>query len=333
MTVRIAINGFGRIGRNVMRHICNDANLEVVFINDPSDIDIKAHLLQYDSNYGIFEQEVSYKGTSLFVNGKQIDTMQERDPSKLPWKDYNVDFVVESTGALRTREDAEKHLTSGAGKVIITAPAKDVDATVVLGVNEDTIDKQHHKIISNASCTTNCLAPVVKVLQDNFGIEKGLMTTTHSYTGDQVILDARHKDPRRARACALSMIPTTTGAARAVGEVIPAVKGKIDGFALRVPTPTVSVVDLNVILQKPVTVELINDTFRKAVANDGLGRFLKVSELPLVSIDYKKNPASSTVDLLSTMVMGDTLVKILSWYDNEWGYSSRVVDLIRYITT
>ncbi|MTI66388.1 MAG: type I glyceraldehyde-3-phosphate dehydrogenase [Firmicutes bacterium] len=332
MTMKVAINGFGRIGRNVLRIVMEDkvSDFEVVAINNPSNIEDLAHLFKYDSNFGRFQGTVEVQGQNLVVDGKTIKVLGERDPEKLPWKDMGVDLVIESTGVFRDREGASKHLTAGAKKVLISAPAKGEDVTVVMGVNEEDYNKDEHNIISNASCTTNCLAPFAKVILDNFGINKGLMTTVHSYTNDQNVLDASHKkDLRRARACAESIIPTTTGAAKAVGLVIPELKGIVNGMAMRVPTPTVSVVDIVFEVKKNTTAEEVNDVLRKASENELKG-ILGYSDEPLVSIDYRKDPNSSIIDGMSTMVI-DNMVKIVSWYDNEWGYSARVVDLAKYI--
>ncbi|MTI69551.1 MAG: type I glyceraldehyde-3-phosphate dehydrogenase [Firmicutes bacterium] len=332
MTMKVAINGFGRIGRNVLRIVMEDkvSDFEVVAINNPSNIEELAHLFKYDSNFGKFEGTVEVQGQNLIVDGKTIKVLGEKDPEKLPWKDMGVDLVIESTGVFRDKEGASKHLTAGAKKVLISAPAKGEDVTVVMGVNEEDYNKDEHNIISNASCTTNCLAPFAKVILDNFGINKGLMTTVHSYTNDQNVLDASHKkDLRRARACAESIIPTTTGAAKAVGLVIPELKGIVNGMAMRVPTPTVSVVDIVFEVEKNTTAEEVNDVLRKASENELKG-ILGYSDEPLVSIDYRKDPNSSIIDGMSTMVI-DNMVKIVSWYDNEWGYSARVVDLAKYI--
>ncbi|QPJ66078.1 MAG: type I glyceraldehyde-3-phosphate dehydrogenase [Candidatus Nitrohelix vancouverensis] len=335
MAVKIAINGFGRIGRNVLRSLLLEgegAGVEVLAINDLTDAATLAHLFKYDSVHGKFDAEVTSSEGSLYVDGKEIKIYSERDPERLPWKELNVDLVVESTGIFTKREGAQKHITAGAKKVIISAPATDPDVTVALGVNAECYDPAAHHIISNASCTTNCLAPVAKVVNDSFGISHGLMTTIHSYTNDQRILDLPHKDLRRARAAAVSMIPTSTGAAKAVSLVLPELKGKLDGMAIRVPTPNVSLVDLAVVVQKKTTAEAVNDAFRNA-ASGPLKDILRVEELPLVSIDFNGEPSSSVVDALSTKVMGDTLVKVLSWYDNEWGYSSRIKDLVKYVAS
>ncbi|CAN5657386.1 type I glyceraldehyde-3-phosphate dehydrogenase [soil metagenome] len=328
---RVAINGFGRIGRNILRAAKKyDANLDFVAVNDLTDSETLAHLLRYDSVHGRYPGEVSVTGKGISVDGDEIRVLSEKDPAQLPWKDLGVDMVFEGTGRFTKRDDAAKHLEAGAKKVIITAPAKDEDITVVMGVNHEKYDGSTHHVISNASCTTNCLAPVVKVLLDSFGFRRGLMTTVHSYTNDQNILDLPHKDLRRARAAGMSIIPTTTGAAKATSLVLPEVKGLIDGMAMRVPTPDVSVVDLTAELDADVTVEQINDAFR-AAARGPLKGYLDVSEEPLVSVDYIGKPVSSIVDLLPTCVIADRMVKVMSWYDNEWGYSTRCVDLAGHI--
>jgi glyceraldehyde 3-phosphate dehydrogenase len=328
MAIRIAINGFGRIGRNVLRCAkqAGRTDLDFVAVNDLTDSKTLAHLLKYDSVHGRYEGTVEVFEDGLRVDGDDLKVFAERDPSKLPWSDLGVDIVVEATGIFRSREQAAQHLDAGARKVIISAPGKNEDVTVVLGVNEGMYDPESHHVISNASCTTNCLAPVVKALMESFGFRHGFMTTIHAYTNDQSILDLPHKDLRRARAAAMSMIPTTTGAARATGLVIPEVKGKIDGMAVRVPTPDVSLVDLVAEVEKDTTVEEVNAAFRDAAAGAMEG-ILGVSDQPLVSIDYTGDPRSSIVDALSTNVVNGRLVKVLSWYDNEWGYSRRVVDL------
>ena len=332
MAVRVAINGFGRIGRNVLRSAkqAGRTDIDFVAVNDLTDAATLAHLLRYDSVHGRYPGTVEVSGDGLIVDGDEIRVVSERDPAKLPWADLGIDIVVEATGLFTKRDAAAKHLSAGARKVIITAPAKEEDVTIVLGVNEDSYDPDKHDVISNASCTTNCLAPVVKVLSDRFGFRHGLMTTIHSYTNDQNILDLPHKDLRRARAAAMSMIPTTTGAAKATGLVLPEVKGRIDGMAIRVPTPDVSIVDLVAEVEKETTAEEVNAAFRE-VAAGAMNGILGVSDEPLVSIDYTSNPLSSIVDTLSTSVMQGRMVKVLSWYDNEWGYSSRVVDLVRYV--
>ena len=331
MAVKVGINGFGRIGRNAFKAALEkNASFEVVAINDLTDAATLAHLLKYDSCFGKFDGEVEVKDDALVVNGKEIKVLAERDPANLPWKDLGVDVVLESTGLFTARDKASKHLDAGAKKVVISAPAKNEDITIVMGVNEDKYDPANHHVISNASCTTNCLAPFAKVLHENFGIKKGLMTTVHSYTNDQRILDLPHKDLRRARAAALSIIPTTTGAARAVALVLPELKGKLNGFAMRVPTPTVSVVDLVAELEKPATAEEINAALKEA-AEGSMKGILGYEEEPLVSIDFKGDSRSSIVDALSTMVIDGTLAKVVAWYDNEWGYSCRIADLIDYI--
>lgn len=329
---KVAINGFGRIGRNVFKGLLKNYSndLEVVAINDLTSPSTLAHLLKYDSLYGKFEGTVEAKENAIVVNGKEIRIYAERNPKDLPWKELGVDIVIESTGLFRDREKAALHLEAGAKKVLISAPAKGEDITIVMGVNEEKYDPANHNIISNASCTTNCLAPFAKVLEKEFGIEKGLMTTVHSYTNDQRILDAPHKDLRRGRAAAVSMIPTTTGAAKAVAKVLPQLKGKLNGMAVRVPTPTVSMVDLVCELKKDVTVEEVNAAFKK-YAEGELKGILGYSEEPLVSADYRGDIRSSIVDGLSTMVMGTRMVKVISWYDNEFGYSNRLADLTKYV--
>jgi len=331
--VRIGVNGFGRIGRLVFKAALkkNFPGLEFVAVNDLTDSKTLAHLFKYDSTFGVYPGTVEGKDKALVINGKEIKVFSEKDPAALPWKDLGVDIVVESTGRFTEAAKAGAHLTAGAKKVIISAPAKGEDVTIVMGVNEAMYNASQHKIISNASCTTNCLGPVAKVLIENFGIQKGLMTTIHSYTNDQVILDFPHKDLRRARAAAVSMIPTTTGAAKAIGLVIPALKGKMDGLSIRVPTPNVSLVDLVVVTEKATTKDEVNAAFKKAVAGS-LGVYLDYTEEPLVSKDFNGNEKSSIVDGLSTAVVGGNLVKVMAWYDNEWAYSSRVVDLVKYIS-
>ena len=330
MAIKVGINGFGRIGRLVFRALMERKEFEVVKINDITTADTLAHLLKYDSVHGRFKGEVSNTSDSIIVNGKKITISAERDPANLKWKEIGVQGVIESTGVFRKRSEIAKHLEAGAQKVILTVPAKDeIDAMIVLGVNDNMLKKEH-QIVSNASCTTNCLAPVAKVLNDKFGIVRGLMTTVHAYTNDQVILDLPHKDLRRARAAAVSIIPTTTGAAKAVGKVIPELKGKMDGFALRVPVSDGSVVDLVAELKKPVTVEEVNKAMKEAAAGAMKG-ILEYTEDPIVSCDIVGNPHSSIFDALSTMVMEGNMVKVVSWYDNEWGYSCRVVDLLAKI--
>ncbi|MCI0587863.1 MAG: type I glyceraldehyde-3-phosphate dehydrogenase [Planctomycetes bacterium] len=329
MSIVVGINGFGRIGRMVFRAMSARKEFEVVAVNDLTDAPTLAHLLKYDSVHGRFKGTVEAAEGKLRVNGKEIRVTAEKDPANLPWKALGADFAVESTGVFTSRADCGKHLTAGAKKVLLTVPAKDaIDCTVVMGVNEKAL-KPEHKIVSNASCTTNCVAPMAKVLHDAFGIEKGLMTTVHAYTNDQRILDLVHKDPRRARSAATNIIPTTTGAARAVGEVIPELKGKLDGFSLRVPVPDGSVTDLVVSLRKPATVEQVNAAFREA-AGGPLKGYLEYTEDPIVSSDVIGNPASCVLDAKSTMAIAGGLVKVIGWYDNEWGYSSRVCDLIAY---
>ncbi len=328
MSVNVAINGFGRIGRNVLRAAQNTPEFEIVAINDLTSPQTLAHLLKYDSIHGIFDADVSVTDDNILVNGKKIKVCSERDPAALPWKELGVDVVIESTGFFTNGKDAGKHLQAGAKKVIISAPGKEVDLTVCMGVNDGVYDAASHNIVSNASCTTNCLAPVAKVLLENFGIVKGLMTTVHAYTNDQRILDLPHDDMRRARAAAMSMIPTTTGAAKAVSLVLPELKGKLDGLAVRVPTPNVSLVDLVVETEKSTSVEEVNAAL-KAAANGSLKGILHFCEAPLVSIDFNGNPASSSVDAATTSVIAGNMVKVMSWYDNEWGYSNRIVDLVK----
>ncbi len=331
MSKKIAINGFGRIGRNVFRAAQGNPDFDIVAINDLTDAATLAHLLKYDSVHGIFTGDVVAEGDNLIVNGKAVKILSERDPAALPWGALGVEIVIESTGLFTKRDAAQKHIDAGAKKVVISAPGKEVDLTVCMGVNEQDYDAAKHHILSNASCTTNCLAPVAKVLLESFGIVKGMMTTIHSYTNDQRILDLPHSDMRRARAAALSMIPTTTGAAKAVSLVLPELKGKLDGLAVRVPTPNVSLVDVVVETEKKTSVEEVNAAL-KAAAEGPLKGILEFCELPLVSKDFNGNAASSIVDGLSTAVMDGTMVKVLSWYDNEWGYSNRVLDLVKYIS-
>ena len=330
MELKVAINGFGRIGRNILRSALDEKKLEIVAINDLTDAKTLSHLLKYDSVHGRLNASVSAKESSLIVNEKDIKILSERDPANLPWKELGVELVVESTGLFVDKANASKHLSAGAKRVIISAPAKEPDITIVLGVNEGKYDPTKHHIISNASCTTNCLAPIAKVLLENFGIKKGLMTTIHSYTNDQRILDLPHKDLRRARSAAVSMIPTTTGAAKAVSLVLPELKGKMDGMAIRVPTPNVSLVDLVVEVEKDTTTEEVNKTLKSAAEGE-LKNILQYSEEPLVSIDLNDNSHSSIVDGLSTSVIEKNMVKVLSWYDNEWAYSCRVRDLAMFI--
>jgi glyceraldehyde 3-phosphate dehydrogenase len=332
MAIRAAINGFGRIGRNVLRSAkqSGQTDIDFVAVNDLTDANTLAHLLKYDSVHGRYPGTVGVSDDGLVVDGDEIKVLSERDPAALPWGDLGIDIVIEATGIFRDHAGASKHREAGAKKVIITAPAKNEDVTVVLGVNQDTYEPENHHIISNASCTTNCLAPVVKVLSDEFGFRRGLMTTIHSYTNDQSILDLPHKDLRRARAAAVSMIPTTTGAAKATGLVLPEVLGRIDGMAIRVPTADVSIVDLVSELEQDVTADDVNAALQ-AAADGPMKGVLDVSREPLVSIDYTGNPFSSIVDALSTSVMDGRMVKVLSWYDNEWGYSTRVVDLVGFV--
>ena len=332
MKTKIGINGFGRIGRLVLRAINQQQKdkLEVVAVNDLTDTETNAHLLKWDSTYGRYPGEVAAKGDSIIVDGREIRALSERNPTDIAWRDYGVDIVIESTGLFTDATKAAAHLDGGAKKIIISAPAKNEDVTIVLGVNEDHYDPRQHKIISNASCTTNCIAPVVKVLHQSFGVSKGLMTTIHSYTNDQKILDVFHEDLRRARAAALNLIPTTTGAAKAVTQVIPELKGRIHGLAFRVPTSIVSVVDFVADLDREVTVEQVNQAFQTA-AEGPLAGILEYCQEELVSMDFKGNPASSIVDALGTIVIGGNMVKILAWYDNEWGYSCRLADLAVYI--
>jgi glyceraldehyde 3-phosphate dehydrogenase len=334
MTTGVGINGFGRIGRLVLRAISQryPGSLEIAAVNDLTDPKTNAHLLKYDSNYGIYPGTVEATEGSIIVDGKKIKVLAERDPGKIRWSDYGVEIVIESTGLFTDATKAAAHHQGGAKKVIISAPAKNEDITIVLGVNENKYDPAKHHILSNASCTTNCIAPVAKVLHQNFGISKGLMSTIHAYTNDQRILDMVHKDLRRARTAAQNIIPTTTGAAKAVTQVIPELKGKIHGLAFRVPVSTVSLCDFVADLEREVTVEEVNETF-KAAAEGQLKGILEYCEEPLVSIDFKGNPASSIVDSMSTMVLAGNMVKVLSWYDNEWGYSNRVADLVTYIVS
>jgi glyceraldehyde 3-phosphate dehydrogenase (phosphorylating) len=332
MVEKIGINGFGRIGRLAFRVINQHYNdkLEIAVVNDLTDAKTNAHLLKYDSNYGIYPGIVEVKEDTIAVDGRKTKVIAERDPGKIPWKDYGVDLVIESTGLFTDADKASAHFQGGAKKVVISAPAKGEDITIVLGVNEDKYDPKKHHVISNASCTTNCIAPVVRVLHDNFGISKGFMSTIHAYTNDQRLQDMYHKDLRRARAAATNIVPTTTGAARAVTLVIPELKGKLDGVAFRVPVPTVSLCDFVADLDKEVTVEQINQTFQ-AAAKDKLKGILEYCDKPLVSIDFKGNQHSSIFDSLSTMVLAGNMVKVLAWYDNEWGYSCRLADLVIYI--
>ena len=330
MSVKVAINGFGRIGRNVLRIASQSNSFDVVAINDLTDATTLAHLFKYDSVHGIFSGQVETNGDNLLVNDNSIKILSQRDPAQLPWQELGVDIVIESTGFFSARDLAAQHLTAGAKKVVISAPGKDADITICMGINEDGYNPSAHHIISNASCTTNCLAPVAKVLLENFGIVRGMMTTVHSYTNDQKILDLPHKDLRRARAAGISMIPTTTGAAKATELVLPQLRGKLEGMAIRVPTPNVSLIDLVVETEKSTSIDEVNAAMRSASENE-LEGILDYCELPLVSHDFNGSPASSTFDSLITNVIGGNMVKILTWYDNEWGYSNRVFDLVRYI--
>jgi glyceraldehyde 3-phosphate dehydrogenase len=330
MAIKVGINGFGRIGRNIMRAAMGDANVDFVAVNDLTNAATLAHLLKYDSILGNLDAEISADGDRISVNKDQFQVLSIKDPAQLPWKDLGVDVVFESTGLFTKRDDAAKHIAAGAKKVIITAPAKGPDVSLVLGVNAETYDPAKHHIISNASCTTNCLAPVAKVIHDTFGIRKGWMTTIHSYTNDQQLLDLPHKDLRRARAAALSIIPTTTGAAIAVGEVMPEIKGRLDGISMRVPTPNVSCIDLAVLVDKKTSKDEVNAAFRNA-AGGSLEGLLEYTEEPLVSIDFRGNPHSAILDAPYTNVMDGDFLKVLAWYDNEWGYSSRCVDLVRFL--
>lgn len=330
MTVRIGINGFGRIGRNVFRASLNNNDVEVVAVNDLTDANMLAHLLQYDTVHGTLSEEVTTNGDNLIVGGKEIKVLSEKDPAQLGWGDLGVDIVIESTGRFTQRDDAKKHLDAGAKKVIISAPAKQEDLTIVMGVNEDQYDKDSHHVISNASCTTNCLAPYAKILDEKFGLKRGMMTTVHSYTNDQQILDLPHKDYRRARAAAQNIIPTTTGAAQAVAKVLPQLDGKLSGMAMRVPTANVSIVDFVAELETDVTSEEVNEAL-KAEAEGNLKGILGYSDEPLVSTDYNGNTHSSVIDGLSTLTLENNMVKVVSWYDNEFGYSNRCVDLAVYL--
>jgi len=330
MSVKVAINGFGRIGRNILRVASQSSDFDIVAVNDLTDTKTLAHLFKYDSVHGIFSGQVETDGENLVVDGKTIKVLSQRDPAQLPWRELNIDIVIESTGFFSSRDQAALHLAAGAKKVVISAPGKDADLTVCMGINETDYNPATHSIISNASCTTNCLAPVAKVLLQNFGIVRGMMTTIHSYTNDQKILDLPHKDLRRARAAGVNMIPTTTGAAKATALVLPQLKGKLEGMAIRVPTPNVSLVDLVVETEKATSVAEVNAAMLSASENELKG-ILDYCDLPLVSHDFNGSPASSTFDSLITTVMGGTMVKVLTWYDNEWGYSNRVFDLVRYI--
>lgn len=330
MTTKVGINGFGRIGRNVFRAALNSSEVQIVAVNDLTDVKTLAHLLKYDTTHGKLDATVEAGEGELIVNGRSIKVFAERDPGNLPWASVGAEIVIESTGIFTAKEKAALHLKGGAKKVIISAPASDEDITIVLGVNEDKYDPAAHTIISNASCTTNCLAPFAKVINDSFGIVKGMMTTVHSYTNDQSVLDVPHKDLRRARAAAENIIPSSTGAAKAIGLVLPELKGKLNGMAMRVPTPNVSVTDLVVELKVNVTVDEVNAAL-KAASEGPLKGILNYTEDALVSSDFNGDPASSTIDALSTMVVGDNMLKVVSWYDNEWGYSNRVVDLVAFI--
>jgi glyceraldehyde 3-phosphate dehydrogenase len=330
MPIKVGINGFGRIGRNILRAALPFDEIDIVAVNDLTDAATLAHLLKYDSILGNLKADITASGDRISVDGDEFKVLAQKDPAALPWKDLGVDVVFEGTGRFTNRDDAAKHIQGGAKRVIITAPAKKPDLTVVMGVNHEQYDPAKHHIISNASCTTNCLAPIAKLIDESFGIRQGWMTTVHAYTNDQQLLDLPHKDMRRARAAALSIIPTTTGAAAAVGEVLPQLKGKLDGISLRVPTPNVSVVDLNVLVQKPATAESVNAAF-KAAADGPMKNIVEYVTAPLVSIDFRGNPHSAIVDSAYTKVMGTDFVKVLAWYDNEWGYSSRCVDLVRYM--
>ena len=332
MGIKVGINGFGRIGRNVFRACKGDSDIEFLAVNDITDPKTLAHLLKYDSILGVLDADIQATEDAIIIDGKKLKVFSERDPANLPWKDLGVSIVIESTGLFRKRQDANKHIEQGgAEKVIISAPAVEPDVTVVLGVNDDTYEPDNHHIISNASCTTNCIAPAAKVLHQSFGIEKAFMTTIHAYTNDQSLLDQPHKDLRRARAAAISQIPTSTGAAKAVGLVIPELKGKLDGIAIRIPTANVSLVDLVALLKQNATAEEVNRAFKEA-SQGYLQGILDVSEEPLVSVDFMANPYSSIIDAEYTRIMEDNLVKVLAWYDNEWGYSCRLRDLIKYIS-
>ena len=331
MTTRVGINGFGRIGRQTLKAIIERApSLEVVAVNDLMDPQMNALLFQHDSTYGRYAGSVEAREDRLVIDGRDILVFAEKDPGRLPWRDLGIDIVVESTGAFKTSEKARAHLDAGARKVLISAPAKGEDITLVMGVNEQQYNPDAHHIISGASCTTNCLAPVVKVVHDLVGVERGLMNTIHAYTNDQRILDVAHKDPRRARAAGMNIIPTTTGAAKALALVIPELAGKVDGFSLRVPTPTVSVVDFTAVVARPTTVDEVNDAFRRAAAGPMAG-ILGVSDEPLVSSDFRGDPRSAVIDATSTMAIGGTMIKVIAWYDNEWGYSCRLADLATYV--
>ena len=331
MGVRVGINGFGRIGRVVLKAGWNNKDIEWVAVNDLTDAKTLAYLFKYDSIFGVYPGKVEARDNDLVIDGKVLKVIAQKDPALLPWKDLGVDIVIESTGRFTDADKAKAHITAGAKRVVISAPAKGEDITVCMGINEDKFDPAKHTIVSNASCTTNCLAPLAKVLRESFGIKRGLMTTIHSYTNDQVVQDFPHKDLRRARAAAISMIPTSTGAAKAIGLVIPELKGKLNGIAIRVPTPDVSLVDLTVELEKPATKDEINAAYKKAAGAGNLSKYLEYTEDPLVSRDFLGNPKSCIVDALSTEVIDGTFAKVFGWYDNEWGYSNRVVDLVAYI--
>jgi glyceraldehyde 3-phosphate dehydrogenase len=332
MATKVGINGFGRVGRQVLKAILQNhpTELDVTVINDLTDTKTNAHLLRWDSNYGRYPGKVEATADAMIVDGKTVKVVAQRDPAKIPWRDFGVDIVIESTGLFTDAEKAAAHFEGGAKKILISAPAKKEDITIVLGVNEDKYDPKKHRIISNASCTTNCIAPVVKVLHQSFGVKRGFMSTIHAYTNDQRILDQVHTDLRRARAAAINIVPTTTGAAKAVALVLPELKGKLDGVSYRVPVPTVSMCDFVADLEKDVTIEQVNQVFRTA-AQGQLKGYLEYCDEPLVSMDFKGNPASSIFDSLSTMVLGGSMVKVLSWYDNEWGYSCRLADLTAYV--
>ncbi len=330
MAIKVGINGFGRIGRNILRAARQYKDIDVVAVNDLTDAPTLAHLLKYDSILGNLDAAITASGDRISVDSDQFQVLAQKDPAQLPWKDLGVDLVFECTGRFTARDDAAKHLAAGAKRVMITAPAKKPDVTVVMGVNHESYDAAKHQIVSNASCTTNCLAPIAKVLHETFGLTKGWMTTIHSYTNDQQLLDLPHKDLRRARAAALSLIPTTTGAALAVGEVLPALKGKLDGISVRVPTPNVSMVDLCAILAKPATADSVNAAL-KAAADGPYKGIIEYVTAPLVSVDFRGNPHSAMVDAPYTKVLDGDFVKVLAWYDNEWGYSTRCVDLLRYM--
>ena len=332
MSIKVGINGFGRIGRNIMRAAMPHKDIDIVAVNDLTDAATLAHLLKYDSILGNLTADISCTGDTITVDGDTFKVLAHKDPAQLPWKDLGVDLVLESTGKFTKRDDAAKHLAGGAKRVMITAPAKNPDVTLVMGVNEGAYDPKSHKIVSNASCTTNCLAPIAKVLHETYGVRKGWMTNIHSYTNDQQLLDLPHKDLRRARAAALSMIPTTTGAATAVGEVLPALKGRLDGISVRVPTPNVSLVDLTALVDKKATAEEVNETFKHAAQGAYKG-IIEYVTAPLVSIDFSGNAHSAMLDAPYTKVLDGDLVKVIAWYDNEWGYSSRCVDLLRYMAS